>query len=162
MLFPLYTGTEVDDEQANKEHEQLRSRSCLLDHLLSVRVLDDSSSDPSQSQSQSSSTAASAEPPVSARNSLTTAELVANLKTFLVAGADTVGSTIAWIIYYTALMPAVQKNMHDEIKAVTGASASAGAPSSETTGEQFASATSCHLRAPCFLRSGLVMISFCD
>lgn len=52
---------------------------------------------------------------------LTDDEVLANVFTILLAGQDTTASTIAWVVYFMASRPNVQRKMQEEVDAVLGA-----------------------------------------
>jgi cytochrome P450 len=54
---------------------------------------------------------------------LTDAEVFSNVMTLLLAGEDTTANTIAWMMHYLAVLPAVQARARQEVDAVQGAEA---------------------------------------
>ena len=54
---------------------------------------------------------------------LTDAEVFSNVMTLLLAGEDTTANTIAWMLHYLALLPAVQARAREEVDAVQGTEA---------------------------------------
>lgn len=54
---------------------------------------------------------------------LSDAEVLANVFTLLLAGEDTTANTLAWIVYFLALYPAVQKELRAEVADVLGPAA---------------------------------------
>jgi cytochrome P450 len=54
---------------------------------------------------------------------LTDEEVFSNVMTLLLAGEDTTANTIAWMMHYLAVMPAVQRRAREEVDAVQGAEA---------------------------------------
>jgi cytochrome P450 len=51
---------------------------------------------------------------------LTDDEVLANVFTILLAGQDTTANTIAWVVYFMASQPDVQRKMQEEVDAVIG------------------------------------------
>lgn len=54
---------------------------------------------------------------------LTDDEVLANVFTILLAGQDTTANTIAWVAYFMASLPDVQRKMQEEVDAVIGSAA---------------------------------------
>eukprot|EP00611_Tribonema_gayanum_P002876 TRINITY_DN121_c2_g1_i3.p1 TRINITY_DN121_c2_g1~~TRINITY_DN121_c2_g1_i3.p1 ORF type:complete len:493 (+),score=211.18 TRINITY_DN121_c2_g1_i3:317-1795(+) len=49
------------------------------------------------------------------RNALTTAEMVGNVKTYMLAGSDTLGAGLSWLLYYVAAHADVQEGIRAEL-----------------------------------------------
>ncbi len=60
---------------------------------------------------------------------LTNDELFANVLTLMLAGEDTTANTLAWVVYYLAKYPEVQRELQGEVDAVLGSERTLPSPS---------------------------------
>jgi cytochrome P450 len=109
-----------------------------MEHLLSTRGAAHTETTTTSTTTTAATESASATSTASARSSFTDTEVVGNVKTFIIAGSDTVGGTLAWALYHIAKYPAVQAKLYAElIASQTGAD---GAVATDYTWDQVSSA----------------------
>jgi cytochrome P450 len=105
-----------------------------MEHLLSTRGAAQTEATTTSTTATATADTASSVGTASARSSFTDSEVVGNVKTFIIAGSDTVGGTLAWALYHIAKYPAVQAKLYAElIASQTGAD---GAVATEYTWDQ--------------------------
>jgi cytochrome P450 len=116
-----------------------------MEHLLSARQA-------AQTEASTSTTTAAADGSTgtaTARSTLTDSEIVGNVKTFIIAGSDTVGGTLAWALYHIAKHQSVQAKLYAELMASqTGAD---GVVATEYTWDQVSYLCFCSYGLQCLL-----------
>jgi cytochrome P450 len=121
-----------------------------MEHLLSTR----SAAHTEAATTTTSTTAATTDSAGTAiaRSSFTDSEVVGNVKTFIIAGSDTVGGTLAWALYHIAKHPAVQAKLYAEL--IASQTSADGAVATEYTWDQVSGVIMCFaLTAACSARS---------